>query len=456
VRPILSSPIVITKKWSDRCRRDDGEQQPVSPVEREFGLESHGKRHGLEVIRAMMGAWGNPQQRYPTIHVAGSKGKGSTVAILSSILRAAGYRVGSYTSPSLTQFGERIQVGGVPMSDEAAEAYVAEVAGMTPLLPDRPRFFEAATGIAFQHFARERVDVAVIEVGLGGRLDATNIIVPELSIITSIELEHTQILGDTLGEIATEKAGIVKPGISTLTAVSNREALEPIREICEERGARLWRLGEHFEIGNVSNGVTQQRFDFHGGPESGDRRMDGLCLNLAGEAQCCNAALAVAASGLLRGRLERITEAAVRQGLGAVRWPGRLELIPSTPSILLDVAHTPASAAQLRRHLEQFFPSVPKTLVVGMLRDKRHSEVACELSSVFDRIIVAPVKWFRSLEAEVLREAFAMYHSQVDVAPTVCEALECAVAMTPPAGLVVVAGSLFAVGEVKRRFGLAA
>jgi dihydrofolate synthase / folylpolyglutamate synthase len=446
----VSSQIFLPKKWSEHSRRDDGEQQPISPVERQFGAESHGKRHGLEVIRALVQGWGNPQCQYPTIHVGGSKGKGSTVAMLTAILRSAGYRVGSYTSPSLTNFGERIQVNGRPLSDALAQKYVDEIVGLSGSLPDRPRFFEATTAIAFQHFARERVDVAVIEVGLGGRLDATNVIHPALSIITSIELEHTQVLGDTCAAIAAEKAGIIKPGIPTVTAVTDRESLEPIEQACIERGSTLWRLGRHFAIANTRSDVTRQQFDLHFGPDLGGGSIADLVLGLAGQAQCGNAALAAVAALLLRGELGRLTEHSIRQGLSSVQWPGRLELIDDRPAILLDVAHTPASARQLRQHLDRFFGRIPKTLVVGMLRDKKHGEVAAELARAFDRVLVAPVKWFRSLDAQQMYEAFRPHHECVEMASTICTALEIAVRTTPGNGLVVVAGSLFAVGEVKR------
>jgi dihydrofolate synthase/folylpolyglutamate synthase len=446
----VSSQIFLPKKWSEHHRRDDGEQQPISSVEREFGAESHGKRHGLEVIHSLMQAWGQPQCKYPTIHVAGSKGKGSTVAILTSILRAAGYRVGSYTSPSLTHFGERIQVNGSPISDALAQRYVDEIVELIGSLPDRPRFFEATTAIAFQHFARECVDVAVIEVGLGGRLDATNVIHPALAIITSIELEHTQVLGDTCAAIAAEKAGIVKTGCPTVTAVVDREPLEVIERICTERGSNLWRLRDHFEIDNIRSGVAHQQFDLHLGSELGGGRMSDLVLGLAGEAQCGNAALAVIAAHLLRDQFNRISEHSIRHGLHNVQWPGRLELTDGRPAILLDVAHTPASARQLRQHLDRFFDSVPKTLVIGMLRDKKHGDVAAELAGAFDRVHVAPVKWFRSLEAQQLYDAFRPYHECIELAPTICAALDVAVRTTPSNGLVVVAGSLFAVGEVKR------
>jgi dihydrofolate synthase/folylpolyglutamate synthase len=445
----VSSHIFVPTTWFERFRRDDGEQQPISPVEREFGAEAHGKRHGLEVIRALVDAWGQPHLAYPSIHIAGSKGKGSTAAMLAAILQSSGYRVGCYTSPSLTHFGERIQVNGAALSDCDAESYVEEIVELSRSLPDRPRFFEAATAIAFRHFARERVDAAVIEVGLGGRLDATNVIHPAVAVITSIELEHTQILGDTHAAIAAEKAGIVKPGVPTVSTVTNHEAVQTIERICRERRSALWQLGKHFAISNVRSEMKRQEFDLRFGPELNGPFAD-LSVGLAGEAQCNNAASAVAAAWCIRPQMRRISETTIRHGLATVRWPGRLELIAGQPAMLLDVAHTPASARQLRHYMDRFFSSVPKTLVIGMLRDKKHGQVAAELAGAFDQVLAAPVKWFRSMEADQLAEAFRPHHPRVHQAPTICAGLDLAVRTTPPHGLVVLAGSLFAVGEAKR------
>jgi dihydrofolate synthase/folylpolyglutamate synthase len=449
----ITATCLSPHEWAALYRRDDGEQQPISPVEREFGLEAQARRHGLELMRPLLRALGDPLLSYPTIHVGGSKGKGSTVAILSAMLQAAGYRVGSYVSPSLTHFGERIAVNDQPLSDAEAEQHVAELLRALRRVGERPRFFEAATAIAFRHFAQAVVDIAVIEVGLGGLRDATNVIMPEVAIITSIELEHTQILGDTLTQIACEKAGIIKPGVPVLTAVSEPEALEPIEQAAAERGAPLRRLGRHFGVEHSRLELTEQRFDLWLGAEMGARRLDELVLGLAGAAQSSNAALATAAACLLRPRFDRLTDAAIREGLRQARWPGRLELRDARPRVLLDVAHTPASAAQLRRHLDRFFPDAPKTLVIGVLRDKNAAALAEQLGPAFDVVIAAPVKWFRSMEPAALEFAFRTWCNRVQVAPSICAGIELAKLSTPPDGLIVVAGSVFAVGEAKRRFG---
>jgi dihydrofolate synthase/folylpolyglutamate synthase len=451
----VSSPPAVwsAQQWAARHRSDDGEQQPISPVEREFGLESQGRRHGLEVMWPLLRALGNPHLAYPTIHVGGSKGKGSTVAQLSAICTAAGYRVGMYISPSLTHFGERIQIDGRPLSDAEAEQGLSAIRGALRGIDARPRFFEAATALAFHHFAKQSVDLAVIEVGLGGGRDATNVVQPELAIVTTIELEHTQILGDTLEAIAAEKAGIIKPSTPTISAVSDPEALGPIERACADRGSTLWRLGPHFEVRHLRSSATAQQFDVWFGERLGAQRFIDLQLALAGEAQCKNAALATAAAHLLRERLPRLTEASIRLGLNAVHWPGRLELRTGRPSVLLDVAHTPSSVRHLCRYLQQFFGSAPKALVMGLMRDKDADALAEQLAPEFDHIIVAPVKWFRSMEPEQLQRSFRRYRDQVDIASTVCAGVEWARQRTPADGLVVVAGSVFAVGEAKRRFG---
>jgi dihydrofolate synthase/folylpolyglutamate synthase len=434
-----------------RC--DDGEQQPIGPVEREFGLETQVRRHGLELMRPLMTALGSPHLSYPTVHVAGSKGKGSTVAMLSAILRAAGYRVGSYTSPSLAHFGERIQVHGKTITDAECDRHLAELRRALRGIEGQPRFFEAATAIAFRHFAEEAVDVAVIEVGMGGERDATNVVLPEVAVITSIELEHTQILGTTLAAIAREKAGIVKPLVPTVTAVSDPESLGPIEQACAERGAPLWRLERDFELGHVRSHLKDQQFDLCSSAGLGKLRLDAVSLNLAGEAQCSNAALAVVAAGLLSSRLHRVSEAAIRQGLRDVQWPGRLELREGRPGVLLDVAHTPDSAAQLRRYLDRFFANISKTLVIGMLRDKNPDALAAELAPAFDHVVAAPVKWHRSMDPEDVQRAFLAYCDAVELAPSISAGVAQAIRTSPPHGLVVVAGSVFAVGETTRRFG---
>lgn len=449
----LTTSVLTPQQWASLYRRDDGEQQPISLVERRFGLETQRRRHGLEVMRPVMRTMGDPQLSYPTIHVTGSKGKGSTVAILATIFRRAGYRVGAYTSPSLTHFGERIQVDGRSISEQEVEEGVAELEQVLERLGQKARFFEAATAIAFRHFARCAVDMALVEVGVGGLRDATNVVMPEAAVITSVELEHVQILGESLGTITREKAGIIKPGVPALTGVYQTEALESIQEACREQSASLYQLGCDFAVSNHQCRTRGQGLDLWLGPRLGGLCLCDLELGLAGEAQSANAALAVATVQRLRDSFGRISDQSIREGLREVRFPGRLELRDGRPQVMLDVAHTPQSIGQLRQYLQQFFAGTPKALVIGLLRDKNVAVMAAKLAPLFDLVVAAPIKWFRTMDREKLQAAFVAHQASVALAPTVCEGVELAMSNIPPNGLVVVAGSVFAVGEAKRRFG---
>jgi dihydrofolate synthase/folylpolyglutamate synthase len=450
----LTSTVLAPGEWAALHRADDGEQQPIGPVEREFGLEVQTRRHGLELMRPLVAALGNPQLAYPTVHVTGSKGKGSTVVLLASMLRAAGYRVGTYTSPSLTQFGERITVNGVPISDSECERSLKPLrVAIDRVAAGTPRFFEVATALAFLHFAEQAVDVAVIEVGIGGQRDATNVVYPLVSLITSVELEHTQILGDTVKAIAHEKAGIIKPGRPVVTAVDEAESLAVIRQTSEGHGSDLFCLGTDFGVSQVRPGMTRQLFNCWLGGRLGPAEYADLELGLPGAAQFHNAALAVTAARLMRHALPRISEQAVRAGLSQAVWPGRLELRRPDCWVLLDVAHTPASARQLREYVGRWFPGQPRTLVIGVLREKRVHELAGEMAGAFDRVFACPVKWFRTMEPEQVEAAFGATGAATQMFGSICEAVHAAMASTPCDGLVVIAGSVFAVGEAKRRFG---
>lgn len=451
---MIPSTIELPQEWAVAHREDDGEQQPIGAVERAFGVETQSPRHGLELMWPLVEALGHPQRAYATIHITGSKGKGSTAAVLTAVLRAAGYRVGTYTSPSLTHFGERILVDGVPIRDSECEPYISRLLDVAASIDQAPpRFFEAATAIAFAHFAKHEVDVAVIEVGMGGLRDATNVVDPLLSIITSIELEHTQILGDTLAQIAREKAGIVKRGRPVLSAVEDQVSSQPIVEICASQGSTHLQIGRDFGFGNARSARTRQRLDVWLGEELGGGSYRDIDLSLPGEAQLRNASLAVAAARIVSRSLPAVNESAIRRGLASTVWPGRLELRRVHCDVLLDVAHTPASARHLRRHIDRYFANQPRTLVIGVLREKNVDAIAAELAEGFDRVIAAPVKWFRTMDPAVVQQAFRAAGSAVDCCESVCAGIAEALRATPADGLIVVAGSVFAVGEAKRRFG---
>ena len=364
-------------------------RRPRDPLDRLLGLERFGIRPGLDTIRRLTAALGDPQAAYPSIIVAGTNGKGSVAAMLDSALLAAGYRAGRYTSPHLTSITERFTAGGAEIGEAALREEADGVLRQADALVRRgglqhpPTFFEAATAIALSWFRREAIDVAVVEVGLGGRLDATNVLTPAAGVITSIGLDHREHLGDTLEAVAAEKAGIVKPGMVVVTTETAPAAVAVIDEACRRRGARLVRAAEDTALAVRAEGprprieVTTPR-----------RRYPVFPLGLAGPHQRSNAAGAIrlleelAAAGLPVG-----PDAIVR-GLAEVAWPGRLDLVrvPGRGAVLLDAAHNPPASAALARHLRDAFPDrLP--IVCAVMRDKDADGIIDRLAPCASRIV---------------------------------------------------------------------
>ena len=364
-------------------------RQPRDPLDRLLGLERFGIRPGLDTIRGLMAALGDPQTAYPSILVAGTNGKGSVAAMLDSALRAAGYRAGRYTSPHLTSLTERFTAGGAEIREAALREEAAAVLQQADGLLRRgglahpPTFFEAATAIALSWFRRAAVDVAVVEVGLGGRLDATNVLTPAAGVITSIGLDHREHLGDTLEAVAAEKAGIVKPGMVVVTTETAPPAVAVIDDACRRRGARLVRAGEDTAIAVRREGprprieVTTPR-----------RRYPAFPLGLAGAHQRSNAAGAIRLLETLAGAGLPVAPEAVVRGLSEVAWPGRLDLVrvPGRGAVLLDAAHNPPAAAALARHLREAFPGrLP--IVCAVMRDKDADGIIDRLAPCASRIV---------------------------------------------------------------------
>jgi len=314
----------------------------------------------LDRMRGLLRLLGDPHEGLRIVHVAGSKGKGSTSAMLASVLGRAGYRTGLFTSPHLSRIEERIQVDGQPVTAEELTALLADVRAVVEGAGLRPTFFEIATALGFLHFRRRRCDAAVVEVGLGGRLDSTNVCRPAVAIITSISFDHTQVLGNRLASIAREKAGIVKPGRPVVSGATAPEARQVIEQVCRERGAPLRQLGVDFsyryEPGRETAGESiPARVQFLAPPPR-RRGWPVMELGLLGEHQAANAAVAIACVEELRGQGWHIPDAAVAAGLAGVRWPARLEVVQRRPLVVLDCAHNRASAAALVDALAASFP----------------------------------------------------------------------------------------------------
>lgn len=415
-----------------------------------YGLQSHGIKPGLTRIRALLGFLGDPHRSFRSIHVGGTNGKGSTAAMIASVLGSRGYRVGLYTSPHLIDFTERIQVNGRGIPSDRVWAMTEKIRQASDAcLSEPPTFFEATTAMAFACFAEAGVDCAVIEVGLGGRFDATNVLTPLVSVITTIGLDHQEYLGATSEAIAFEKAGIIKQGVPVVAGRLAPGPLSVLRREAVEREAACVALGEDFD----ARGETPEQFSY-GGMQ---RRYDGLSCPLPGRHQMDNAACALAALELAEARGLAISEEAVREGLRAVRWPGRLELVSRRPDVWLDGAHNPQAADALAAHLTAVSArcgsAAPSCLilVVGMMRDKDRKGVLSRLAVVpgASHLVVTSAAHPRAADPIELAHDCEGLGVPVAVRPTVAEAFAHARSLAGPDDTICVTGSLLVVGEVK-------
>lgn len=422
----------------------------------------------LDRMKALLQLLGNPQERLPIIHVAGSKGKGSTSAMLASVLRRTGYRAGLFTSPHLCRVEERIQVDGEPITPgelaglltqirntlaNSEQAHQRADAPRSPLTTHHsPTFFEIATALGFLHFCRNQVDVAVIEVGLGGRFDSTNVCLPMVSLITSISFDHTQQLGNRLASIAMEKAGIVKSGRPAISGATVPEAAEVIERICQERQSPLQQLGRdfHYEYEPCWIGAAvpcKPRVKVL----TPDRVWPWMELGLLGEHQAANAAVAVACIEQLRQQGWNIDDAAVADGLANVSWPARLEIIGRKPLVVLDCAHNVASVQALVDTLRSSFPPSRRLLIFAGSSDKDVSGMFRVLLPYFDHaFLTCHRNTARSVPAEQLAR---LCQDHGGVPHTVCsspvDALEAARALAQADDLICITGSVYLAGELR-------
>ena len=392
----------------------------------------------LESVLATLERLGHPERQFPSLHVAGTNGKGSVAATAAAVLAASGRRVGLYTSPHLVDFRERIRVGDEEIAEATVVALVEEAEHAAAEAGVELTFFELTTVVAFAHFARARVDAAIVEVGLGGRLDATNVIEPRASVVTTIGFDHERFLGDSLAEIATEKAGIWKQGVPAVIGRVETEAVDVLLARAADVGARpVFRLGEDFDLSEGNGGLVWR------GP--GERTIEGVRPALAGRHQRDNVAVALAglaAAGWLVG----IDDVTVRDGVARVRWPGRLERIGIRPQVILDGAHNPAGAAALA---EELASEAPVRLVFGVLADKRWREMAERLAPLASDVTVVPVAERRSGDPAEVADAFRR-ERPTTLAASGREAIDRL--LDEEAGRdtrILVCGSLFLVGEVR-------
>ena len=426
-------------------------------LQRLFALRRLGIRPGLGAVRALLALLGDPQKGLRAVHIAGTNGKGSTAAMIESVLRAAGQTTGLYTSPHLQRFNERIRVSGLPLADGALAGLAAEVLERAEELGSAEgleiTFFEAATAMAFLHFRRTGVQTAVLEAGMGGRLDATNVAEPLVTVITGVDLDHTAFLGQTLREIAAEKAGIIKPGVPVVTGRLAPEAARVVGGRARALGAPLYVLGRDFVSEPGPRGTIRYR-----GP---GLEIDGLSPGLRGAHQVDNAGLALCATGLLGRTMEGLREEAARRGVQGVDWPARLELVRTDPPVLIDSAHNPAGARALAREALAAFPRRPSslTLVTAISGDKDLGGVLAPLLPISDRVILTEVPGGRAACTAALRraavQAWGKGRRGAGTGPVLVEepalgrALSRALGELPPGGGVLVAGSIFLAGPAR-------
>jgi len=400
----------------------------------------------LSRVKRLLEALGNPHTCFPALHIAGTKGKGSTAAMCESCLRCAGYQTGLYTSPHLHTFRERIQVAGEKMTREEVVALVQELRPIIERIPGVTTF-EAITALGFLHFARVGVDIAVVEVGLGGRLDATNVLTPEVSMITSLSLDHTYLLGDTLGEIAYEKAGIVKPGIPVVSAPQRAEAIKVIESVSQERGSTLTEIGRDWDYQAGAFDLDGQAFSVRRIGD-GASTLDGTYrIPLLGRHQLENAVSAIAALDILRQRDLEVSVEALREGLEQVNWPGRLEILHRDPLFVVDCAHNPYSAQVLRQALADWFPGQKWVLIFGASADKDVGGMLEALLPITEYVIVTRSEHPRSASPIELADMVASAGGGAEVCVSVAKSIRRGLAMMDPGSGLLATGSIFLVAD---------
>jgi dihydrofolate synthase/folylpolyglutamate synthase len=381
---------------------------------------------------------GCPEKKFASVVVGGTNGKGSIAAMTAAMLTAGGFRTGLYTSPHLLDVRERIRIDGRLISAEDLRSCADTILRQ---LREELTYFEFLTAMAFHFFEQQRVHIAVLEVGMGGRLDATNVARPVVSVISNISLDHGHYLGRRLEQIAREKSGIIKKNGCCLTAVKQPPIIARIHDVCRKKNARFFRLGNEFQVRNQADGL----FSFRGF----DRRYDRLCCPLRGRHQRDNAALAIGAVALLAEFGFAVDEAAIRRGLCETRWEGRLEVLQRRPTVLVDGAHNPAGVSSLCAALKKEFHYRRLTVVFGVLDDKDYRTMLRRLAPLTNRLILTRPESERSQSPAIMLPAARLYHCRVETADKPENALRKALAGADPEDLICATGSLYLIAAVK-------
>ncbi|MBA2123734.1 hypothetical protein B9J78_02170 [bacterium Unc6] len=420
-------------------------------------LERFGIKLGLSNIKRLLEILGNPQVKFKSIHIAGTNGKGSTTAFISSILKEAGFKVGRYTSPHLTNFRERIAINGSQIPEEKVVELLAKIKSqIKKIFADsefgHPTFFEVLTAMALTYFFEEKVDFAVLEVGLGGRLDATNVVEPLVSVITNSDYDHMDILGSEIDSIAREDAGIIKKNGLVITAAKG-EALAVIEKVCQRCNARLFQVGRDIKCEFLESDLENQSF----GVKGIFSEFKNLKISLLGKYQLINACCALGAIELLKFHNILLSDENARSGLATTRWPGRLEIVRHAPLVILDGAHNHPAAEQLKGALLEFL-SCPLAygrkerliLVIGILKDKEVEKIVKELVPLASKVVVTAPKTSRATLPEDLCKVAVKYNQNVITVGDVEEAVRESLNEAGGNDIICITGSLYTVGEARQ------
>lgn len=409
------------------------------------GVSWLGSKPGLSRITELLERLDRPQDALKFIHVAGTNGKGSCAAMLSSVMKACGYRTGLFISPYLFRFNERMQINGKQIGDEALAGIVSQIKPVADAMEDHPTEFELMTAAALLWFRQEKCDIVVLEAGLGGRFDATNAIAaPEAAVIMNIGLDHTQVLGDTLEQIAGEKAGIIKPGCDCVLYQQQESVTEVIRQACIEQGAKL-HIADFSQIHSEFDSLYGQSFTYKG---------EAYALPLLGRHQLKNAAVALETVEVLKAKGWKLEQSDVEHGIYAVTWPGRFEIIHDQPLFVVDGGHNPQCAQTVVENLETYFPGRDRILMVGMLADKDCAGTLDILAPAASSFICVTPESPRALPAEDLAKLLKKYRKPVHVCPDIREAVGMALDTAGSNGVICAVGSLYSVGAIRSCFDL--
>ena len=407
-----------------------------------YSLQKYGIKFGLSKTSNLLRSLGNPHKGQKYIHIGGTNGKGSVAAFIASILEETGLRVGLYTSPHLVRFTERFRINRVEITREKAADLIEELRDASAH-EEPPTFFEATTAMALAYFALENTDIAIMEVGMGGRLDATNVITPLVSVITNISKEHEFFLGSRLLDIAHEKGGIIKEGIDVVTGATQLSVIRLFESMCKAKTAPMWRLGKDIRYRTTGSGLHYSGLN---------RQFNGLRLGLKGKFQSRNGALALAAIERLEEKGYKISSQNIREGLEKSIWPGRMQVVANNPTIILDGAHNPSAMKALADSIKTGLKFRQMILVIGVMEDKEIGQILRRIVPLSDYIIYTRPVYYRAASPETIMAEGARLGKPGEIVPLLTEAIEKAREIADPRDLIVITGSLFTVGEAMTYF----